>query len=170
MFCMLKIKKYIWPTFQNITQSMIPNKERWHYIAVKKLPALLRRITSKHNGDYYCFNCLYSFRTKNKLESHKKVFESKDFCNAVISSEDTKILEFNLYHKSDKAIYIANLIKHHLFIYADLGSLIVKTDGCKHNLEKASSTEVSEHILPGFSMSANHHLKASKTSMNIKIA
>ena len=50
---------------------MIPNKEGWHYIAVKKLTALLKRITLKHTGDDYCLNCLYLFRTKSKLESHK---------------------------------------------------------------------------------------------------
>ena len=42
---------------------MIPNGEkreatfggqRWHYLGVKKLSALLRRITSKNNGDCYC--------------------------------------------------------------------------------------------------------------------
>ena len=27
---------------------MIPNVGRWHYLAEKKLPALLRKITSKH--------------------------------------------------------------------------------------------------------------------------
>ena len=37
---------------------MIPNGEGWHYIAVKKLPALLRGITSKHQGDFYCLNRL----------------------------------------------------------------------------------------------------------------
>ena len=39
------------------------NKEGWNYITVKKLPPLLRGITSKHNGDYYCLNCLHLFRT-----------------------------------------------------------------------------------------------------------
>ena len=33
---------------------------RWHYLAVKKLSALLRGITSKHNGDFCCLNCLPS--------------------------------------------------------------------------------------------------------------
>ena len=42
---------------------MIPNKEKegWHYLAVKKLSTLLRGITSKHHGDFYCLNCLHSF-------------------------------------------------------------------------------------------------------------
>ena len=58
---------------------MIPNGEKWHYLAVKILSALLRGITSKNNGTFYCSNCLHSFRTKNELESYKKVCESKDF-------------------------------------------------------------------------------------------
>ena len=34
--------------------------ENWHYPAVKKLSALLRGITSNHNGDFYCLNCFHS--------------------------------------------------------------------------------------------------------------
>ena len=56
---------------------MIPNGERLHYHAVKKLSALLRGITSKNNGDFDCLNCLHSFRTKNKLASHIEVCEKK---------------------------------------------------------------------------------------------
>ena len=32
---------------------MIPNGEKRHYVAVKKLSALLRGITSKHHDDFY---------------------------------------------------------------------------------------------------------------------
>ena len=50
---------------------------------------------------------------QKKLESQIKVCEKKDFCNVVISFEDTKI--FNQYCKFDKArINTANLIKHRL--------------------------------------------------------
>ena len=45
---------------------------------------------SKHDGDFYYLNCLHSFPTENKHESHKEVCENKDFCK-----EDTKKLEFN---------------------------------------------------------------------------
>ena len=44
----------------------------------------------------------------------------------MLSSEDTKVLEFNQYKKTDKAPFI---------IYADLECLIEKTDGCKNNPE-----------------------------------
>ena len=53
---------------------MIPNEEKggWHYHAVKKVSTLLRGITSKHHGDFYCLNCLHFFRTENKLKSYQK--------------------------------------------------------------------------------------------------
>ena len=68
---------------------MIPNGKEWHYLVVKKLSMLLREITSNNNGNFYCLDCLHSFRTKNRLESHKKVCKNKDFCNVIILSDDT---------------------------------------------------------------------------------
>ena len=43
---------------------MITDGKKWHHFAVKKLPALLRRITSKHEGDFYYLNCFHSYSTK----------------------------------------------------------------------------------------------------------
>ena len=51
---------------------MISNGENWHYLVVKRLPGLLKGITSNHNEDFYCLNCVQSYRTKNKLEAYKK--------------------------------------------------------------------------------------------------
>ena len=51
---------------------MITNGEKWHYLTVKNLPGLLRGITSTRKEDFYCLNCFHSYRTRNKLESHKK--------------------------------------------------------------------------------------------------
>ena len=61
-----------------------------------------------------------------------------------MSSEDTKILEFNQYKKYVKVPFIT---------YADLECLIKKIDGCKNNLENLSTTKISRHISSGFSMS-----------------
>ena len=134
---MLK-KKIIYPAYiskhnsnreKQIINLKIPNGEKqWHYIAGKKLSTLLRGIASKNNSDFYCLNCLDSIRTKNKLESHKRVCENKDFCNVTISFEDTKILEFDQYQKFDKAPFI---------IYADLECIIEKIDACKNNSENS---------------------------------
>ena len=118
-------------------------EQQWH-LAVKKLSALLRGITSKHYGDVYCLNCLYSFGTKKKLDFQEKVCENKYFCNVILPSEDTETLEFNQLQNSDKASFI---------IHADLECLIEKTDGCKNNPENSSATKVSKDIASGFSMS-----------------
>ena len=59
-------------------------------------------------------------------------------------SDNTKILEFNQYEKSDKAP---------LIISAELECIIKKIDGYKNNPENSSTTKVSKHILSGFSTS-----------------
>ena len=46
---------------------MITYGEKWHYLAAKKLSLLLRGVTSKHDGDFYCLNCFHSYSTKDKL-------------------------------------------------------------------------------------------------------
>ena len=85
---------------------MIPNEEKkvWRDQAVKNYP-LLRGITSKSHG-YFCFNCLHSFRTENKLKSHKNVCKNKDFCEIAMLLEKDNALEFNQSMKSDKMPYI----------------------------------------------------------------
>ena len=30
-------------------------------------------LIQKNNGDYYCINCLHSFKTKNKLKLHENL-------------------------------------------------------------------------------------------------
>ena len=77
---------------------MISNGEKqWHFCAVKRLSALLRGITSKKKGNFYRLNFPHSFRTKGKLESHKKALGNNNFCNVNMPSDDTEILELNQY-------------------------------------------------------------------------
>ena len=42
---------------------MITDGKKLYYLAVKSLSALFRRITSKHDGDFYCLNCFQSYTT-----------------------------------------------------------------------------------------------------------
>ena len=72
--------------------------------------------------------------------------------------EDTKILEFNQYKKSDKAPFI---------IYADLECLVEKIDGCKNNPENSFRTKVSEHIPSGFSMSTISSFKSIENKYDV---
>ena len=48
---------------------MITDGKKWHYLTVKKLSALLRGITSKHEGDFYSLNCFHSYSMKKNLKS-----------------------------------------------------------------------------------------------------
>ena len=66
-------------------------------------------------------------------------------------SEDTKILEFNQYQKSDTVPFI---------IYADLECIIGKIDGCEITPENPSTTKVNEHTPLGFSMSTISSFKS----------
>ena len=72
--------------------------------------------------------------------------------------EETKILEFNLYQKSDKVQFI---------IYADLECLIWKIDECKNNLENSSTTKLGKHILSGFLMSTISSFKAIQNTHDV---
>ena len=87
MFCMFqKAKKHAYKLKYNLTREnqvillMISDGEKWHYLTVGSLSALLKRITSKHKGDSCCLNCFHSYRTKEALEKHMKVCEDKDYC------------------------------------------------------------------------------------------
>ena len=77
--------------------------------------SIFKRNNIKKTGDCCYFNCLLSFRRKNKLESLKSVFENKDYCDEMKPSDNTKMLEFNQNQKSDEASFI---------IYADLECFI----------------------------------------------
>ena len=78
---------------------MITDGEKWHYLAVKCLFALLRGIKSKHEGDFYCLNCFQSYTTEHKLKKklceNKKVCENHDYCYEEMPEKDNKILKYN---------------------------------------------------------------------------
>ena len=95
---------------------MITDGEKWHYLAIKKLSALLCKITSKHDGDFYCLNCLHSFRTENKLKEHENVCKSHDYCYIEMPKIGS-ILKYNNGAKFMKIPFI---------IYAEMESLLEK--------------------------------------------
>ena len=68
--------------------------KKWHYLSVKSISALFRGITSNNHGDFYCLNCLHSYRTKEKLEKHEKVCNNNDYCYVKMPNEFEKILKY----------------------------------------------------------------------------
>ena len=51
---------------------MITDGKKWNYLPVKSLPALLRGITSNHDGDFYCLNGFHLYRTEKNSENMKE--------------------------------------------------------------------------------------------------
>ena len=111
---------------------MVTDGEKWHYLAVKGLFALLRGTTSKHAGDFYCLNYFHSYTTKNKLKKHKNVCENHDYCYVEIPEKDNKMLKHNHGEKSMRAPFV---------IYADFECLLGKLSTCRNNPKKSSTTK-----------------------------
>ena len=51
---------------------LITDSEKWHYLTVESLSALLRGITGNNNGNFYCLNCFQSYTTEIMLKKHQK--------------------------------------------------------------------------------------------------
>ena len=85
---------------------MISDGQKWYYLTVKKLSALLRGIKGNNYGDFYCENCFRSYTTENKLEKHKNVCENHDYCYVEMPKEDNKILNYNHREKSMKVPFV----------------------------------------------------------------
>ena len=114
---------------------MITDGKKCYYLTVKSLPALLKGITSKHVGDFYCLNCFRAYATENKLEKHRKVCKKYDYCYVEIPEEDNKILKYNYGEKSMMEPFV---------IYFDLES-------CYNDPEKSSTSKINNHTPSGYS-------------------
>ena len=135
---------------------MIIDGEKWHYLAVKNLPGLLQGITSTHEKDFYCLNCFHSYRTKNKLESHKKICENHDYCHVEMLTTDN-IIKCNHGEKSMKVPFI---------IYVDLECLLEKMSTCINNPNESSTTKINKHTPSGYSIFTSCSFDESKNKLN----
>ena len=94
---------------------VITDGKRWHYLAVKSLPALLRRITLNHDRDFYCLNRFHSYSTKNKLKRHERVCNDHDYCYVEMPNEDHKISKYN---HGEKFLKVPAIIYDDLRVFA----------------------------------------------------
>ena len=114
---------------------MISDGEKYHYLTVRRLSALLKGVTSNHNGDFYCLNCFHSYKTKSSLKMHVKVCENNDYCFVETPEGDAKVK----YHPGVKSM------RGPFVIYADLQSLLKKMDTCINDPGKSSTTKINKH-------------------------
>ena len=136
---------------------MISNGETWHYLVVKSLSGLLTGTTSDHNEDFYCLNCFHSYRTKNKLEAHKKICENRDYCRVEMPTNDNNIIKYNPGEKSIKLPFV---------VYANLECLLEKMSTCYNNPEESSTTKINKHISSGYSIFTHCSFDKSKSKLN----
>ena len=71
----------------------------------ESISGLLRGITSTHNGDFYCLNCLHSYTTEKKLRNHERICKDRDFCDIKMPDEDNKTLKYISGEKSFKSSF-----------------------------------------------------------------
>ena len=109
---------------------MITDGEKWHYLTVKNFSGLLKGITSTPKEDFYCLNCFHSHRTKNKLEVHKKICESYDYCHVEMPTKGNNKIKCYQGEKSIKLPFV---------VYADLECLIEKMSTCQNNPNELST-------------------------------
>ena len=136
---------------------MITNGEKWHYLVVKNLSGLLKEIASTHKKDFYCLNCFHSYRTKNKLESNKKICENHDYCHVEMPTKDNNIIKYNHGEKSMKVPFT---------IYADLECLLEKMSTCINNPNESSTTKINKHTPSGYSIFTSYSFDESKNKLN----
>ena len=107
---------------------MINNGKNFHYLAVTNLSALFKRISSNHDGDFYCLNCFSPYATKNEVKEHGEICNNHNSCRIDMPSWAEKTLKYNLSEKSLKAPYT---------IYIDLECILKKVQSSQNNPEKS---------------------------------
>ena len=141
------ISKYNHKRKNQVILSMITNDgERWYYLAVRSLSALLRGISSSNIGDFYCLNCFHSYRTLNKLKKHERLCNNHDYRHVGMPEEGKNILKYRSGDKSLKAPFI---------IYADLECLLKKEQSCQNNAKSFYTKRKAKHKPSGYSLSLN---------------
>ena len=104
---------------------------------------LFRKITSNNHGDFYCLNCLHSFRTDNALKKHERFCENDDYCSVEMPTNLNKIWKYNRGEKSLKTPFL---------IYADLEYFLLKQKSCQNNPNKCYTKRKAIHEPCGYSL------------------
>ena len=98
---------------------MIPDCNKWHYIAISSLSALLAKKSWNHHTDFYCLNCFNSHTSKNRLKEQKEIRNKHDSYRIEMPEWFEKILKYNPGEKSLRAPFA---------IYLDLKYLLKKRE------------------------------------------
>ena len=125
---------------------MIADGKKHHYLALKSIPTangynrpieslsrLLRRVTSNHDGDFYCMSCFHSICSDNSLRKHKRLCGNHNYCNVDMPEKNKNKLKYR---------YGEKLLKAPFIIYADLECLLKKEQSCQNNPKTSYSLDL----------------------------
>ena len=125
----------------------------WHYIEIKKIPALLRGVSSTHDGDYYCLNCFHSYRTESSLKKHEELCVNNNLSLIKMPTENKKYIS---------STPRKNTLKNP-FIYVDFECLLYPLSTCDNTEQNSFAIKKNIHRTYGFSM---HTSNAYDKSLN----
>ena len=125
---------------------MIADGKKHHYLALKSIPTangynrpieslsrLLRRVTSNHDGDFYCMSCFHSICSDDSIRKHKRLFGNHNYCNVDMPEKNKNKLKYR---------YGEKLLKAPFIIYADLECLLKKEQSCQNNPKTSYSLDL----------------------------
>ena len=120
----------------------------------KRFSKLMNGISSKNHGDFYCYGCFHSCRTKSVLYKHTELCKDNKFCDIQLPKQGKNFK----YHKPG-----SNSLKITYVIYADFETLLILYHACdnKYTITK----ELNKHEVCGYSINvvSNHTKETQQT-------
>ena len=142
------------------------NNEKWHFLALPSIPTddgclrpvksfskLMHGISSKNNGDFYCYGCFHSFRTQSVLLKHIELCKDNKFCKIELPKKGKNFK----YHKPG-----SKSLKMNYVIYADFETLLIPYHTCDNNKDIITKN-LNKHEVCGYSINVvSNHTKETK--------
>ena len=137
---------------------IIGGEVKKHYVAIKRLSALLRGVTSGNDGDFYCRNCLSSHRTKKARDLHYEACIDHDFCYVEMPVEGKNRLSYRSTNLQMRVPFV---------MYADMECILEPISGCDPSC--ACNDSGCEHKQEAFTRNVSKHV-ACGSALYVKFA
>ena len=143
------------------------DKGKWHFPALpsnldeagirrpkKSISRLMEGISSNSHDDFYCYECLHSFRTEIAIKNHVDLCKNNKLAKIELPNEENKFKKYNPGGKS---------LKMNTVIYADFESILVPNN--TYSKENSSDGVIDKHIACGYSINVvdNHSNRCKQT-------
>ena len=105
---------------------------------------LIRGVTSNNYVDFFCRNCMHSYRTENRLKNYERLcINHHDHCETVMPKPNKNIVEFK---SNEKSLHILHVI------YAHLEAITKKIQSSEPNPEKSYTEKKNVYIACSYAL------------------